>query len=274
MTHRGDREHGWALVTGASGGIGEEIARDLAARGWNLVLTARREAKLEGLAEEFRAAAGVEVLILPADLSEPGASGALLGDLKRLDIHVEILVNNAGIGHYGEYLKRDLEDHEALLTLNVHAVMVLLRGLVPGMVDRGRGRVLNVASTAAFQPGPLMASYYASKAFMLSLSEALRDELRMTGVTVTTLCPGPTRSDFHVRAGMRSSPLVTTVPIPSSRSVARYGVRAMLRGKGIAVPGLPNRLHLLALRFMPRGLVPGIVRRVQQTRREESASGP
>jgi uncharacterized protein len=258
-------ERGWALVTGASRGIGRELALELAREGWDVALTARDEEALREVARKVEAGGRTSRIIL-SDLGTPEGVAALLQALIESGIDVEVLVNNAGIGDYGPFVDADADRMGTMVHLNVTAVTELTRRLLPGMVARGRGRVLNVASTAAFQPGPLMAVYYASKAYVLSLSEAIHDELRGTGVSVTALCPGPTRSDFHARAGMEGSPLANGFPMVSSRRVARAGVRAMLRGKAVALPGLLNRIHVFFVRFIPRSLVPRIVRWVQKVR--------
>lgn len=257
---------GWALVTGASGGIGLELARLIASEGWDVVLTARTEEALEALALEIRRDEARRVLVLPGDLARPGEVDRLLARLQEEEVEVDLLVNNAGFGDYGPVASGEMERFRDMIQVNVTALTELCRGVLPGMVERGRGGILNVASTAAFQPGPLMAVYYATKAYVLSFSEALRNELRGSGVTVTTLCPGPTRSGFQAEAGIEASPLVRWLPLPSSRKVAEHGVRALLRGKGTAVHGWLNRLQVASLRRMPRKLVPGLVRRAQEIR--------
>ncbi len=261
-----DAAKGWALVTGASSGIGLELARVLAREGWDMVLTARRKDALDALAVELRSAEVRRVLVLPGDLARPGEVDRLLARLDEEGVKVEILVNNAGFGDYGPVVAGEAHRFRDMIQVNVTALTQLCRGVLPGMVARGGGRILNVASTAAFQPGPLMAVYYATKAYVLSFSEALREELRDSGVTVTTLCPGPTRSGFQSEAGIEASPLVQRLPLPSSRKVAEYGVRALLRGKGIAVEGWLNRLQVASLRLLPRKLVPALVRRAQEIR--------
>lgn len=262
----GRQNQGWAVVTGASSGIGWELARNLAAEGWDLVITARRQDALEALAREARERWGREVHVVPADLAGRPGVEHLLEALERLDLEPDILVNNAGFGDYGSFEEAELDRVLQMIELNVSSLTHLTRVLLPGMLERGRGRILNVASTAAFQPGPLMAVYYATKSYVLSFSEALREEARGTGVTITTLCPGPTTSEFHAEAGMMASPLVQRFPMPGSRQVAEYGVRALMKGKGVAVYGVLNRLHVFGLRFLPRSLVLRLVRRVQEIR--------
>src|ERR1035438_7015579 len=195
-----------ALVTGASSGIGLELARIFAREGYNLVLVARSADKLRLLASEVEKAHGTRSLILATDLAEPGAAAYVLDQTARAQIVVDILVNNAGFGQYGLFADNDLEECMRQIQLNVTTVTHLTRLYLSGVIRRTSGRILNVASTAAFQPGPLMAVYFATKAYVLHLSEALANELKGTGVTVTCLCPGATATEFHKRAnatGMR-----------------------------------------------------------------------
>ena len=253
-------------MTGASAGIGEAIARELARRGWPLILTARSEDRLATLAAELRSEYGVQVGVIAGDLTERGMPSKLEEATEGAGIPIDLLVNNAGFGDYGKFLDSDLDKELAMIQLNVTAVTELTKRFARPMAERGRGRILNVASTAAFQPGPLMSVYYATKAYVLSFSEALREELREHGITVTTLCPGPTESEFQSRARMEESPLFNRMSVPSSEVVARYGVDAALAGKGIAVQGLLNRVLVMSNRFAPRSVVPGIVRRIQEKR--------
>lgn len=252
-----------ALVTGASGGIGEEIARELAARGHDLVLVARTLSRLEALGERLRVQYGVRAHALSQDLSDPAAPATLVKELAARGLEVDVLVNNAGFASYGEFHTLDLGHELRMLQVNVTALTELTHRLLPGMVARGRGRIMNVASTAAFLPGPLMAVYYATKAYVLSFSEAIGEELRGTGVTVTVLCPGPTETGFQDRAGMQDSRLVQGRKIMDARTVARQGVTALLRGQGVVVTGRANQLQALTPRFLPRRLVPGLVKRAQ-----------
>jgi hypothetical protein len=251
-----------ALVTGASGGIGEELARQLAATGHDLVLVARTEAKLAALAGEL-ATTGAACTVVPADLAVPGAAAALARELEARALHIDVLVNNAGFADFGPFAQAEPETLTQMVQLNVVTLTDLTRALLPGMLARGRGRVLNVASTAAFFPGPLMSVYYATKAYVLSLSEALADELAGSGVTVTALCPGPTETGFQQRAAMEESRLVRGRRIMDASTVARLGVAGMLAGKRVVVTGAKNRLTVLSPRFLPRRVVPAMVRRAQ-----------
>lgn len=259
---------GWtALVTGASSGIGLELAKLLAADGHDLVLVARREDKMRELGSELTAAHGVKVTVMAADLSKPGAAAQVVDQVNAAGLAIDVLINNAGFGTYGKFATETrLEDESALLQVNVVALTELAKLLLPGMVKRGRGRIMNVASTAAFQPGPLMAVYYATKAYVLSLSEALSNELSGTGVTVTALCPGLTASGFQAVAGMEHSRLVAGRKMPTSAEVARAGYQAMVRGEVIHVPGMMNKVLAASVRVIPRPAVRSIVRAMQERR--------
>jgi short-subunit dehydrogenase len=242
-----------ALVTGASSGIGLEIARILAAD-HDVVLAARSTEKLEALATELGTARVVAV-----DLADPAGTRKLVSELADVDV----LVNNAGFGDFGLFADAPETKLDEMVELNVGALTRLTRAYLPGMIARGSGRVMNVASTAAFQPGPLMAVYYATKAYVLSFSEALAEETRGTGVTVTALCPGPTASGFQAGAAMEESRLVKGRKLKSAAQVAAFGVKAMQRGDVVAVPGMGNRLMAASIRVSPRPLVRRMVHRMQ-----------
>ncbi len=248
-----------ALVTGASGGIGEAIARELHPK-YKLILVARSQDKLQKLSQEL---GGAEVIAL--DLSVPDATRQLTGELTARGLQVDALVNNAGFADYGEFWGADLAKLEQMLMLNMVTLTLLTRALLPNMVARKSGKVMNVASTAAFMPGPLMAVYYASKAYVLSLSEALSEELHGTGVSVTALCPGPVESGFQARAAMQDSKLLSSPmnPMMSGAEVARQGVAAMEAGARVVIPGLSNQLLTLMPRLVPRAFVPGMVKNAQ-----------
>ncbi len=253
-----------AVVTGASAGIGVELAKLAAADGYTPVLVARRRERLDALASELAARHSVSPRVVPLDLAEPDAPERLREAVG--DQPVEILMNNAGFGTWGRFAGIPLERTTELLRVNVEAPTRLSRLLLDGMLARGRGFILNVASTAAFQPGPGMAAYYASKAYLLSLSEALREELKGTGVRVTALCPGPTRSEFHDVAKMRDSRLVQRLWFMDAEEVARLGYRGMLAGRSVIVPGFMNRALAALPRFVPRAAVPPIVAAIQAPR--------
>lgn len=249
-----------ALVTGASAGIGQELARILAREGHDLVLVARREAQLDALATELADRYGATSRVVAADLAEPGAATAVVTAVG--DAEVDVLVNNAGFGGLGAFADRPRDDDMRMLAVNVVALTDLTKQLLPGMVARGRGRVLNVASTAAFQPGPFMAVYYATKAYVLSLSQALAEETSGTGVTVTCLCPGVTDTEFHGVAGTEAQPLTSGALSMSASAVAEAGYRAMTRGKLVEIPGLHNKVGAQSVRLAPRRTVLKIVRRL------------
>jgi hypothetical protein len=251
-----------ALVTGASGGIGRDLALELATRGFNLIVVARSAGKLEALQAEIENAHGVAVTVITQDLAPIDAAGELYKKVEEAGLTVDVLVNNAGFATYGRFHELPLEREQAMMQLNMVTLTELTHLFLQGMIARGHGRILNVASTAAFQPGPLMAVYYASKAYVLHFSEAIANELQDSGVTVTALCPGPTASGFQSRADMESSRLVQN-GLMESRVVARAGIDALLDGKRVEVPGLANKLGALAPRFVPRHVATKVVRSMQ-----------
>lgn len=253
-----------AVVTGASSGIGLELARLLAADGADVVLVARGADRLDKLAQELQDVHDVEAVPVALDLTEPGAPEDLMEEVEWHGRHVETLINNAGFGTFGPFVDTPVEETLDLLRLNIGALTHLTALCLRGMVERGRGRILNVASTAAFQPGPLMATYYASKAYVLHFSEALDEELSETPVTVTTLCPGPTRTGFQESADMEQSGLVRRRKLMTAEEVAAAGYRAMLRGKRLEIPGIGNKLLAWSIRFSPRWLVPKVVEWIQK----------
>ena len=243
----------WALITGASSGIGAELARAFAARGYALALTARRHERLEGLGEEIRQAHGVPVEPIALDLGDREAPLDLHDMLRERGIAVHTLVNNAGFGLRGYFEGLPHEKQLAMIDLNVTALTSLCRLMLPGMIERRQGGILNVASLAAFQAGPYMAVYYATKAFVLSLSEALHDEAKPHGVTVTALCPGPTESEFSDTAGLKDSRLFEA-GVMSSTEVARAGIDGYEAGRAIVIPGTRNRAGALGSKFAPRSV--------------------
>lgn len=254
-----------ALITGASSGIGLALARRFARDGHRLLLTARDSTRLERAAEEARRAGALSVETIVADLAEPDGVERLLGQVRA---PVDVLVNNAGAGVGGAWLTGSAESDAAQLAVNVLAPTRLARALVPPMAARGRGWMLNVASTAGFQPGPWFAVYYATKAYLLAFSEALGEELRQSHVLVCTLCPGPTATEFTHRAGLRTSALATSRLVPGVEAVAEAGYRGMWRGTPVVIPGLLNRLQAGLVRLAPRG----VVRRAVGTRNRGRAS--
>jgi uncharacterized protein len=243
-----------ALVTGASVGLGAELAWLFAADGHDVVLVARRRDKLEALAAEIEKKHRVRAIVLAEDLTEPAAPARLVREIENLGVTIEFLVNNAGYGTSGSFAEMDLARELAMIQLNIATLVELTRRLVPAMVARGSGRILNIGSTAGFQPGPFMATYYASKAFVNSFTEALAYELQGTGVTATVSCPGATATEFARVAGTDRSRLFQ-MPAMSAREVAEHGYHAMMRGRALAVPGLRNKFGLQSLRLAPRAAV-------------------
>jgi hypothetical protein len=255
-----------ALITGASSGIGLELASVAAQDRHDLVLVARHREKLEsigrGLAEEY----GVRVSVVAKDLADSAGPADLSRELAERGIAPDVLVNNAGVGVYGYFAQTSLDKELEMIQINLVALTHLTKLFLPGMLERRRGRILNVASTAAFQPGPIMAVYYATKAYVLSFSEALANEVAGTGVTVTALCPGPTRTEFQARAGFQPIPLLRSPLVTATSAVARAGWRGMKRGKRVVVPGLANRILVQAVRATPRRLGTAVVRKLQESR--------
>ena len=254
-----------ALVTGASSGIGLDLSRELAKNGHDVVLAARTAAKLQEVAGELQKS-GVTAHVIASDLSRPNAAEDIVSELRRRNIEIDVLVNNAGYGLTGPFAENDLQRELAMIQVNIVALTHLTKLLLRPMVARRRGRILNVASTAAFQAGPLMAVYYATKAYVLSFSEAIADELRNSGVTVTALCPGPTQTGFAEVAKMTESRLFTMMRPMSSADVARAGYRGMMSGKRLVIPGAKNKMLVQSLRVSPRRTVTALVRKFQEKR--------
>lgn len=235
-----------ALITGASAGLGVEFARQLSATGARLVLVARRKDRLEALAEELGNARAVE-----ADLSKPGAAERLMAELAAQDEHVDLLVNNAGFGLGGRFAEQDPARLRQMIDLNCGVLTELARNVMPGMTERGRGGILNVASTAAFQPGPGMAVYFATKAFVLSFSEALHEELAPHGIRVTALCPGPTATEFGAVAGFSNKGAFARLSADSP-SVVRAGLAGLQANQAVVIPGMLNKAGAQGHRLLPR----------------------
>jgi len=255
-----------ALITGGSAGIGFELAKCFAAHGHDLILVARGTDALEAAAGKIEGKYGVKAQTLTFDLADRESPQKLFDAVGAEGAHVDFLVNNAGFGLRGEFTDTDLNRELDMIQVNVAAVVELTKLFLPAMVKRKEGRVMNVASTAAFYPGPLSAIYYATKAFVLSFSEAIAEELRNTGVTVTALCPGPTETGFADRAGSSDSRLFTPAAVATAADVARFGYAAMLRGTRVAVPGIGNKVLMHADRLAPRRLVTLLARKIQENR--------
>jgi uncharacterized protein len=258
-----DPNDNWALITGASSGIGRALAYTLAARGYNLFLTGRNEPALRQVAshcrEQFKLATQVQI----ADLADTQATDALIDALSTDDRVFEILVNNAGFGVQGPFRRTALNTELDMVHVQLDAMLKLTKALLPGMVARRRGRILNVASVYSFAPVAFQAVYAASKAFLLSFSAALSEELKGSGVTVTALCPGLTQTEFRVRAGI---PEKNKAAGASAEVIAEIGVSQTLKGKLIIVPGFPNRLFAFLARRLPFALVLCIVRLINKVR--------
>ncbi len=255
-----------AVVTGASSGIGREFARLAAKDGRDVVLVARRRDRLEELASELTRGFGVGAFPLPADLSEPDAPGRIFRESTEHAAEVDLLVNAAGLGVHGFFADTPLEKELETIRVNVLALTELTKLFLPGMLARRRGVIVNLASTAAFQPGPLMAVYYATKAYVLSFTEALAEELHGTGVTATALCPGPTLTEFQEKAGMEDTPLFSGSLVSDAAFVAREGYRGAMRGKRVVVPGFANRVLAYGARIGPRRLATRVARKLQEKR--------
>jgi uncharacterized protein len=255
-----------ALITGGSGGIGLELAKVLARNGYDIALVARKRDTLEAAAGQLEGKFDITAHVFAADLRREEAPQAIFDFLRNENIPIEILVNNAGFGLGGEFAETDISRELEMIQVNIAALTHLTKLFLPAMIKRKSGRILNLASTAAFQPGPLQAVYYASKAYVLSFSEALSEELRSTGVTVTALCPGPTRTGFASTAGVGNSRLFTLFGVAAANDVAEYGFQAMMAGKRVAIPGFRNKLVAQANRFSPRTLTTKVARFAQENR--------
>jgi uncharacterized protein len=242
----------WALVTGASAGIGEAIALELAAAGVNLILTARRRDRLDALASRLRGEHSIETQMIVADLEQPKAPQQLFDATERAGLGVDLLVNNAGFGGYGEFFRADLERELGMVQVNCTAVVHLTRLFLPQMVERRHGSVMIVSSMAAYQPVPYMATYAATKAFDRLLAEALDEEVKRYGVRVSALCPGPTESEFGQVAGSRPG---ENRKHQTAQDVALRGLEGLVQGRPWVVPYSKGQLQLFALRFLPRRMV-------------------
>jgi len=253
-----------AVITGASTGIGREFAHICAGHGYDLVLVSRSAPALESVAAAVRENSGRNARVIALDLSAVDAPPRLSNALSDVAPDIEILINNAGFGLTGFFSELDTEKQMEMVQLNIGALTHLTRLFLPAMIARRKGYILNVASTAAFQPGPLMAVYFASKAYVVSFSEALHNEVRDKGVVVTTLCPGPTRTEFQDRAGMHASKLFSGPNVMDARPVAEIGFRAMKDGKSLVVAGRLNALTAFLTRFAPRQLAASIARKIAE----------
>lgn len=252
-----------ALITGASAGIGVDLADCFAGGGYDLIIVARSEPALQDVAKRIRETHGVKVEVINGDLGAFNSGRKLASEIARRGLTVDVLVNNAGFGHTGAFATEPMDPQLGMIDLNVRVLVELTHIYLKGMIANKRGGVLNVASTAAFQPGPLMSIYYASKAFVLSFTEALWEEARGTGIHITCLCPGPTESKFHGRAGTDKTRLSKAARPMTSMAVARKGYNAFIANKRVIVTGVQNKALVAITRLTPRGALLRIVRALQ-----------
>ncbi len=252
-----------ALITGASGGIGLELAKIHASKGDNLVLIARNDTKLQELKTDLEKQYQVDVFIIIKDLSLPNAAHEVYDEVDQKGIQIDFLINNAGFGDFGLFYETEWEKEHRMIELNITTLAQFTKLYLKEMIKRNSGKIMNVASTAAFQPGPTMAVYYATKAFVLHFTEAIANEVSGSNVTITAFCPGATATGFQSVAAMEESKLVKGKKLPSSGVVAAYGYKAMMKGKTVAIHGFMNRIMATSVRFMPRKVVTTITRSVQ-----------
>lgn len=252
------------LITGASFGLGADFARLFAKAKYELILVARSEDRLLELQQELRKDYNATSTVIPFDLTASTAAFDLMSEVERKNLKVDVLVNNAGFGEFGFFYEIDAKRQQQMIELNVIAMTSLTRLVLPGMIERKQGRILNVASTAAFQPGPLMAVYFATKAYVLSFSVALSNELKGTGVTATTLCPGPTETQFLKNAHLNDSKLFKRMKPATSMEVAEFGFQSMLKGRAVAIHGFTNSLVAWSVRFFPITWQAAMARKIQE----------
>jgi short-subunit dehydrogenase len=259
------------LITGASRGIGYELARQFARKSNRLILISRSAHLLRDIQKKFIEEYNIEVVIMVKDLSLPNASLEIYNDLKSRNITVDILVNNAGVGDFGFFYNEDFDKVSQMLHLNIVSLTQLTKLFLPDMVQRAEGKILNVASIAAFVPGPYMAVYYASKAYVKSFSQAIASELKGTGVTVTALCPGLTKSGFQKNVGAENTNMAKLNLMASSEDVAKYGVKALAEGRQVAIPGFINSSLAMAMtaNIIPGSVKTSIVRAMQELNRKK-----
>lgn len=251
------------LITGATGGIGYELAKIFANEKYNLVIVARNKEHLIHIKENLERKHKIRVFIIAKDLTEKDASDEIFNTVTHHNIDINILVNNAGFGDFGEFCNAEWQKQYEMIQVNIVAMIHMTKLFLKPMIEKGTGKILNTASIAAFQPGPLMSVYYASKAFVLSFSEALSKELINTGVTVTALCPGPTKTGFEEKASLSQSKLFKTLKVADSYAVAKFGYKELMKGTPVAVHGMLNKLLVIGSRIAPRSLVREIVYRLQ-----------
>jgi uncharacterized protein len=267
MENQDKSRHKNVLITGSADGIGYQLAYIFAKHHYNLVLIDKEAKKIQLIADEFSNKFGISVKALVKDLSICTSPEEIFTELQTAGIKIDILVNNAGIGTYGVFSETDLTQELKLLQINIVSLTHLTKLFLNDMINQGSGKILNVASVAAFQPGPLMAVYFASKAYVLSFSEAIANELEGTGVTVTTLCPGPTASKFQKTAAMEESKISHVNRMMTTETVAKIGYDSLMANKTIAIPGIRNQILARSVRFAPRNIVTKIVRSMHELRK-------
>ena len=253
----------YTLITGASGGIGEALAYEAAKDGHNLILVARSKAKLDQLAKDIKSQHSVKAEVITSDLSNPGSALGLVAELRSKKLNVNVLINNAGFGDYGKFSESDLIKQQSMIALNITSLTELSHLLLPAMVKAKSGKVMNVGSIASFLPGPMMSVYFATKAYVLSFSQSLSEELRDSGVSVTCLCPGSTKTSFGQAASVSETHSTKTSDV-TPEQVAEYGWKALKDGKPIALHGTGNNVSVFLTRFMPRKTIAKIVYKVQK----------
>ncbi len=257
-------EPDYALITGASGGIGYELVTIMAAKGHNMVLVARSGDKLKQIADDLSKRFSIRVIPMAVNLGEESERINLVDNIRKNNIKITILVNNAGFGDAGYFADADWQKNERMIQLNITALTHLTREFLPDMIARNEGKILNVASIAGYLPGPLMSVYYATKSFVVSFSNALHSELRGTGVTVTTLSPGPVETNFFTEAGAADAKVNKLMKPASAQSVAHYGYIRMMQGKRKAIQGLNNKFMVFGLRFVPSFVTNYLLKRLHR----------
>jgi len=253
-----------ALVTGASSGIGRELTRIFAREGYDIVITARREERLMTIKNKLEKEFDNSVFVYACDLSKSDSPQKLYAYVNSLSIRINVLVNNAGIGDFGFFSKSDQKKNTAMINLNIASLTHLTHIFLPDLMSHDKSYIMNVASTAAFQPGPLMSVYYASKHYVLAFSEAIANELNESGVIVSTLCPGPTASEFQDTSNMEKSKLFEMFPVASSADVAEFGYKALIKEKRVAIYGLLNKIGAKTTALLPRKLVTAAARFIME----------
>ncbi|MEH2076768.1 MAG: SDR family oxidoreductase [Nostoc sp.] len=256
-----------ALITGAASGIGYQLTQIFARHSYNLVLVDKNEQKLTEIINEFPQKFGIFVKILVKDLSIKTSPDEIFTELQQASIKIDVLVNNAGFGTYGTFTETDINIELRMLQVNLVSVTHLTKLFLKDMIEQDYGKILNVASAAAFQPGPLMAVYFATQAYVLSFSEAIANELEGTGVSVTALCPGPTASEFQQTAAMEDSKIASVNRMMDTETVAKIGYRSLMKNKTVVVPGMRNKILTESVRFTPRNLVTKIVRSMHELKK-------